>query len=156
MQLPTHGLSSNIFERLSDRPHLESLNRFLQELLQREGDRIAFVVLFGSMARGDWGRGSDYDVLVGLTQDDPRRVLDRLQQFDIYSDGWVEPLSYGPTDLQKMFTSFNLILLAALRDGLVLYDSGLWHDYVERYERLLDTGALVPLERAWRIVREKV
>src|SRR5207245_6741785 len=123
-------------------------------LLEHEGDRVDFVVLYGSMARGDWGRGSDFDVLVGLRENDPRRLLDRLQQFDVYSDGMVEPLSYGPRELESMFQSFNLIVLAALRDGRVLYDRGIWRRYREGFLRLIESGHLVSLSRGWRWTEE--
>jgi hypothetical protein len=33
------------------------------------------------MARGDWSRGSDYDVLIGLCGDDEQRLLDRMAEF---------------------------------------------------------------------------
>jgi len=54
------------------------LERFLEELLERRGEEVEFVVLFGSMARGDWSAGSDYDLLIGLRGDDGRRFIDRL------------------------------------------------------------------------------
>ena len=63
---------------LSDRPEVAKLERFLEELLERRGEEVEFVVLFGSMARGDWSAGSDYDLLIGLRGDDGRRFIDRL------------------------------------------------------------------------------
>ena len=51
---------------LSDRPEIDRLWRFLERLLATRSEDVEFVVLFGSMARGNWSRGSDYDVLVGL------------------------------------------------------------------------------------------
>jgi predicted nucleotidyltransferase len=61
-----------------DDPILKSLRRALDELY---GERIERVVLFGSRARGDAGKESDYDVAVflnGLT--DRWRELDRLAE----------------------------------------------------------------------------
>jgi len=106
------------------------------------------------MARGDWSRGSDFDVLIGTATENPGRMVDRIQQFDVYSDGWVEPLSYGPRELESMFCSFNLIVLAALRDGVVLHDNGAWEGYRKRYRRLLEERHLIREDRGWRWTEE--
>lgn len=139
-----------MWDALSDRPHLESLRAFFDRLMAVDGERVEFVVLYGSMARGDWGRGSDYDVFVGLREDQAGRQIDRLQQFDVHSDGRIEPLSFSPLDLAKMLATFNPILLAALRDGIVLFDRGTWQKFQGRYRALLDSGHLVRLHRGWR------
>ena len=60
------GRSFALLAHLSDRPEGDKLEQLLHALLGQQGDELAFVVLFGSMARGDWSLGSDYDVLIGL------------------------------------------------------------------------------------------
>ena len=50
----------------------EALDVFVERLYAHCGDRVRSVILFGSMARGDAGPDSDIDVLVALTNDDPR------------------------------------------------------------------------------------
>jgi len=50
----------------------EALDVFVERLYAHCGDRVRLVVLFGSKARGDTGPDSDVDVLVALTNDDPR------------------------------------------------------------------------------------
>lgn len=50
----------------------EALDIFLERLYARHGDRVRSVFLFGSKARGDAGPDSDLDLLVALTNDDPR------------------------------------------------------------------------------------
>ncbi|MFQ5827570.1 MAG: nucleotidyltransferase domain-containing protein [Candidatus Methylomirabilia bacterium] len=57
------------------------MERFLRHLLDRRGEELEFVVLFGSMARGDWSRGSDYDIFVGLRGEDEKRLIDRMFEF---------------------------------------------------------------------------
>ena len=52
-------------------PILQSFRRTLTELYGAELDRV---VLFGSRARGDAGRDSDYDVAVFLKHMDDRRT----------------------------------------------------------------------------------
>lgn len=141
-------------KELSDRPRLESLQAFLEALFAARGDDVAFVVLYGSMARGDWSRSSDFDVLVGLLQDPQARLIDRLGTFGELSDGWVEALPYTLHQVERMFRSFNLVVLAALRDGVVLYDRGAWRALQERFQSLRSKGLLTQEHRGWSWTRE--
>ncbi len=140
---------------LSDRPRLESLEATLDAMFTARGEDIEFVVLYGSMARGDWSRGSDFGVLVGLWQDPQPRWIDRLGTFlDFSWEGDVEILPYSLDQIERMFRRFNLVVLAALRDGVVLYDCGAWLRYRERYQDLLARGLLISEGRAWRWTEE--
>lgn len=51
---------------------------FKKELLEKSGDEIKEIRLFGSKARGDWHEGSDIDVLIILS-----RFADKNQTKDI-------------------------------------------------------------------------
>ncbi len=51
-------------ELLSNRPHVEKLWEFVDRVLKQKGDEIEFSVLYGSMAKGNWSVGSDYDMLI--------------------------------------------------------------------------------------------
>lgn len=142
-------------ERLSDRPEIESLRAFLETLFSQRGDDVEWVVLYGSMARGDWSKGSDYDVLVGLARDESRRFIDRLGTFlDMSRDGRTEALPYTLDEIRRMFASFNLVVLAALRDGVVLFDRGGWHDLQVRFRTLLADGLLIQEPRGWSWTEE--
>lgn len=59
---------------------IESL-RELAAALARSMPEVSGVLLFGSLARGDFGRRSDADVLVCLRSGDSRRPADRLMRF---------------------------------------------------------------------------
>ncbi|MHB2020814.1 MAG: nucleotidyltransferase domain-containing protein [Candidatus Xenobia bacterium] len=136
--------------RLVDRPRLEHLKEWLEKLLADHGDNIAFIVLRGSMARGDWSRNSDFDLLVGLRDGGSRRLMDRLRRFD-YLDwhGDVEALYYGTDAVKRMFCSFNLVILTSLRDGITVADDGTWARYQARYRHLIDTRMLISEGRSW-------
>lgn len=126
----------------------------MTSLFDLEGDNVAFVILHGSMARGDWSANSDYDLVVGLVRDDHVRFIDRLRVFDLSLLGDVEAFPYYLREVEAMFRSFHLTVLAALRDGIVLHDNGTWAAYQMRYERLLASGHLQRLERGWRYTEE--
>lgn len=139
---------------LSDRPRIESLQAFLERLWEQHGPDLEFVVLFGSMARGDWSAGSDYDVFVGLSKVDQERLIDRLPLMDRLSDGRVEALPYSLAQVERMFCRFNLVVLGALRDGITLYDRGAWAAYRKRYRRLVEGRHLVPEPRGFSWTEE--
>lgn len=51
--------------------------RSLRSKIEKEIGRVADVVLFGSRARGNAHRGSDYDIAVLISPDQDRREIDR-------------------------------------------------------------------------------
>ncbi len=81
------------------------------------------VVLFGSLARGDFHEDSDIDLMIILkTQerfvDRIGRVLEVLdvREFDI------EPLVYTPAEIEQMRAQGSGFLAEIERDGKVLYE----------------------------------
>lgn len=65
----------------------EKILKRLREALNRlYGDRIERVVLFGSRARGDAGRDSDYDLAVFLKDLGEDDVITRWQELDRLAD----------------------------------------------------------------------
>jgi len=136
---------------LSDRPEVEKLESFLQSLLQRRGDELEFIVLFGSMARGDWSRGSDYDVLVGLSGDDEKRWIDRLEEFSHPVHGHIEVFPYSRSEWQRMFAEFHPLLLEALEYGVVLFDRGAFAGMQEVFRQWRDSGWVTPWGSGWKI-----
>ncbi len=98
-----------------DLPEAEPLRRYVDRVLAERRDRVEFVVLFGCTARGDWGPGSDFDVLVGLAEDDRRRWVDRQAEWK--AEGNVEVFCYGRSEWERMFAQRDLLLLDALEHG---------------------------------------
>ena len=56
---------------------LESL-RLIAEQVVRHRPRVMGIALFGSLARGDYSRRSDADILVCLSFTDEERIADRI------------------------------------------------------------------------------
>jgi uncharacterized protein len=74
----------------SDDPTLKRLRAALDEMY---GERLERVVLFGSRARGDAGKDSDYDVAVFLNDLKEGDVADRWRELDRLADLRSEILS---------------------------------------------------------------
>lgn len=81
------------------------------------------IVLHGSLARGDWNRASDIDLIIVKDTDLPftQRISEVIGLCDTTMN--VEPLIYTPEELAAMLAAGNSFLEKALRQGKVLYES---------------------------------
>ena len=136
---------------LSDRPHLDDLEGFLTRLLARRADEVEFVVLFGSMARGNWSWSSDYDVLVGLRAADGKRLTDRIGELESLVDGNIQVFPYDRPAWERMFEGFHPLLLEALDHGVILFDRGGFAAMRDVFGRWRADGVVTPLGTGWRI-----
>jgi predicted nucleotidyltransferase len=140
-----------LLSALSDRPELDTLERFLARLLETRADDLEFVVLFGSMARGNWSQGSDYDVLVGLRVEDGKRLIDRIGDLESLVDGNVQVFPYDRPAWERMFESFHPLLLEALDHGVLLFDRGRFAAMREVFSGWRAAGVVTPLDSGWRL-----
>ena len=138
---------------LSDRPELDRLERFLGRLLEARADEVEFVVLFGSMARGNWSRGSDYDVLVGLRAADGKRLIDRIGEVEALVDGNIQVFPYDRPAWEQMFESFHPLLLEALDHGVILFDRGRFTAMRDVFRGWRAAGVVTPLRGGWKIAQ---
>lgn len=136
---------------LSGRPEVEKLERFVQRLLDRRGEELEFIVLFGSMARGDWSLGSDYDILVGLRGDDGKRLIDRMYEFSLLVEGNLEVFPYGRSEWRRMFEELHPFLLEAFEHGVALWDRGAFAEMRKDFRRWRESGLVTPWRSGWKI-----
>ncbi|MFN0074768.1 MAG: nucleotidyltransferase domain-containing protein [Chloroflexota bacterium] len=140
-----------MLEMLSDRPRIQDLERFLKLMMDHRND-LEFVVLFGSMAHGNWTRSSDYDVLVGLQSEDGQRIIDRMTAFDQYVQGNIEVFPYARSEWQRMISQYHPLYLDALDYGIVLLDRGRFADLRQQFLEWKRDGVVEPLKHGgWRI-----
>ncbi|HWB71961.1 MAG TPA: nucleotidyltransferase domain-containing protein [Egibacteraceae bacterium] len=93
--------------------------RFAQDLDPQLGARA--VVVFGSVARGDFNVWSDVDVLV-VAERLPERALDRLAALGKPPDA-VEPVAWTPAEWRRQRRRSNPIAVEAVHDGVWLVGS---------------------------------
>lgn len=124
---------------------------YLDELLTQHRDELAFVVLFGSMARGNWSCGSDYDVLIGLHGDDGKRLLDRVAEFTPSVALNVDVFPYSRSEWQRMFHDFHPLLLETLAYGIVLWDRGEFATMRATFRQWRQQGRVQPWRSGWKI-----
>lgn len=144
-------LYSDTLEKLSNRPRFEDFRRTVQRIVAERGDGIAFLVLFGSMAKGTWLPCSDYDLLIGLNYDDGKRFIDRIGEFQRLLHTSADVFPYSRSEWQKMFRDFHLLVLEALESGVVLVDDGSFAQMRRRFEEWLREGVIQRRERGWKL-----
>ncbi len=141
----------NLRQTLSDRPEIEQFTAFVDTLLARRSEALEFVVLFGSMARGDWSRGSDYDVLLGLCGEDGKRLLDRMAEFSPPVGIAIDVFPYSRSEWQRMFQDYHPFLLEALEHGVVLWDRSAFAEMRTLFRQWRQRGQVCPWRCGWKI-----
>lgn len=106
------------------------------------------------MAKGSYTVYSDYDLLIVSRETAPFK--DRLYEYSLLSDGWVEPLIYTEGEVESMVEDGNPLILDALRDGVVLYDKRFWSRVREEFNELLRSGVIKPKRNGWMITYTKL
>ncbi|NJF25984.1 nucleotidyltransferase domain-containing protein [Thermococcus sp. Bubb.Bath] len=99
------------------------------------------IILFGSRARGDYNRASDYDLIVisgklsgnFLTRTKPLYELnEELLDVDI--------LAYTPSEFLKALENLSPSALDAMKEGIVLHDNGFYRTARRKFEELKKKG----------------
>ena len=111
------------------------IKRYCEMLRDLLGDRLISVMLFGSVARGDWDKDSDIDILVVAEGwrgkpvweriKELRKAINSLEQTPEYLEAvrmgyWpvVQNYPLSPEEARR----FKRIYLDAIIDGIILYD----------------------------------
>lgn len=145
-----------MWERLSDRPDIERLRCYVEKALAERGDDIEFIVLYGSMARGNWSRGSDFDLLIGLRIEDGMRFLDRVFLYEQIAPGPIEPFVYSRSEWEKMWRDLHLTYLEAADHGIPHFDRGAWARVREEFARYLSSGVVERRPGGWQRYPERL
>jgi len=99
----------------------QQIDKAVSGLLNFKPDKI---ILFGSIARGDFHSGSDIDILVikkGLKNKSMfqrRRHLDRFLEFGLP----IETVVFTPDEIKERLLQNDYFLEDALKEGKVLYE----------------------------------
>jgi predicted nucleotidyltransferase len=130
---------------------VDQFKAFVNAVLAQRSAALEFIVLFGSMARGDWSRGSDYDVLIGLCGDDNKRLLDRMAEFTPAVRIALDVFPYSRSEWQRMFADRHPLFLEALAYGVVLWDQGAFATMRAAFHQWRQQGQVQPWRCGWKI-----
>ncbi len=138
-------------------PYRAVVARLLDVLLGMFNDKLVSVVVYGSVARGDFRRDSDIDLLL-VIEDLPRSRLERARIFiraeekldqllnQLLESGYaisISPVIKTPREASR----FTPLYLDMVEDAVIVYDRGGFFENILRKlrEKLRELGA----ERVW-------
>ena len=106
----------------------ETLDLFIQKVLEQEKENLKKIILFGSVARGEANEDSDIDVLVILGQmtvDD--RVLicnigyDVKWNMDFHENAYLQPVIVSEEETRGL--AYWELMQKVVEEGVCLYDA---------------------------------
>lgn len=129
--------------------HTEAIGRFVERAV-RELRPLA-LILYGSLARGDYHRRSDAEVCVALAGDPGFfEGYDRVVAHD--PSGVVQPVVYGIDAFREMVRTANGLALEVVADGLFLAgDEGFRREIEALAERTRQRLGIERTPSGWRI-----
>ena len=81
------------------------------------------IILFGSVARGDAGPGSDIDLLIVKDGGDSHDLTSRIYSTLYGTGAAVDAIVVSPEDVERYRDSHSLVIKPALLEGKVVYES---------------------------------
>ena len=123
------------------------LEQFVERIVRHfRGD--VTIILFGSRAKGDFNRASDYDLIVisKKLNGDPLRKTKVLYQLNEEFLN-VDILAYTPSEFIKALENLSPSALDAMENGIVLHDNGFYRIAKRKFEELKRRG--LKKERYW-------
>ncbi len=129
-------------------PYAQEIEAFAQAAVKNLGANS--VVLYGSMARGDYNEASDIDIVV-IADALPRDFLKRLELLQGLNKSRqpIEALGYTREEFAQMLERRHVTALYAVADGKVLYDDGLFAKMRRRFRQLSEEIGLERVENGW-------
>jgi len=106
-----------------DVPKIKAVEELKESLELLLGGRLLRMVLFGSMARGDYGDKSDVDIAIiiqGLTRDLKKRVLEKVADIELNHLMPMSTLILSEDEFFSLKKRERRIALDIEREGVIL------------------------------------
>jgi predicted nucleotidyltransferase len=125
----------NNIERIPHAYFAPIIKKYCEILNNYLGERLISIMLFGSIARGDWDKNSDIDILIIVDGWNDKPVWNRIEELRKAKRELEESLEYlealragywpiiqnYPLNIEEA-KKFNRVYLDAIIDGIILYD----------------------------------
>lgn len=129
-----HKTSFNSLQKKLGSPaHFQAIKKFITEVTKSE--RVLGVILFGSLAKGEFLSHSDIDILV-IYKDRVDFLENNLELRRLDDSGLIEPFGYGYEQLKGMIEEINPFIWDVFEEGLILYAAD--DEKIESLEKLRD------------------
>lgn len=129
-------------------PYVDEIEIYRELVVQKLKPRS--VILFGSIATGEYGAGSDVDILI-ISDELPRDFLERLRVLSELNPTMapIEAFGYTPAEFLRMLERRHPTALYAVADGKPLHDDGFFIEAKRTFERVKAKFDLVRVDRGW-------
>ena len=100
----------------------------LEKMLVNElGGEIQSLVLYGSIARGNYGPESDIDILVIIkNKESEDRAMDISYGIDCANQTVTSLITYTEDEIRNKILIISPFIQTIIEEGRVLYDDGTW------------------------------
>lgn len=118
--MPKEICNMKNFSVIKDRKLREDVHKVVHNIaLKYKPQKI---VLFGSMARGDYHEGSDIDVM--LIKDTNKKFGERIGDVILLNNTMIplEPVIYNQKEFDRLLNEGRDFAIAIKKDGVVLYE----------------------------------
>ncbi len=134
---------------LDMKPYEHQIEEYVKTLIENINGSIT-IVLYGSIARGDYNIGSDADILI-ISDDLPTHPLKRSELlFSLNNtNAPIEPKGYTNREFSKLIKKLNPTALDSLYEGIVLVDAGNWDDFKKEFNQVREEFELEKTRRGW-------
>jgi uncharacterized protein len=97
--------------------------RFIREL----GDKLDSIILYGSIARGSFGKESDIDLLLISNEKKlAEKAYDIGYEVDIKNNTVTSILIYSPEEMRKNIELGSPFIRNVINEGKTIHDNGTW------------------------------
>ncbi len=108
------------------------------------------IILYGSLARGDFNERSDVDVIV-ISSKLPKNYYKRAELlFNMVETlDPIEPLGFTPDEFIKMIKNRHCTSIFALKEGKALYGKDYFLFLKEIHEKIINQHKIIKGDSAW-------
>lgn len=133
---------------MSNLPYSEEIRIYCEKALEKLRPRA--IILYGSMATGSYGVGSDVDIIV-ISDKLSKNFLERLNVlFELNcTTAPIEPLGYMPGEFLEMIVRRHPTALYAVAEGKPLYDDGFLAEAKKVFDTVREKFKLVKVKHGW-------
>jgi predicted nucleotidyltransferase len=104
-----------------------TLKDLKERLIKELGEKLDSLVLYGSVARGDYGRESDIDILVILKDKKLEDIASDIRyDIDIKNSTVTTFFLCTPPEIEKIIQQGFPFINNVLKEGKIIYDNGTW------------------------------
>jgi predicted nucleotidyltransferase len=106
-----------------------TLKDIKSRLLQELRDDLNSIILYGSIARGNFGRESDIDLLLILNGNKlAEKAYETGYDVDIKNNTVTSILTYSPEEMKRNIELGSPFIKNVISEGKIIYDNGTWEE----------------------------